>query len=59
VVRADESVDYLPIHRGCNMAPIVGHIFGLCSCTGWDDIYDRGQELVRRADAGELKVINA
>jgi hypothetical protein len=32
----------------------VGHYFGLCSCTGWDDLYERGQELVRRPEVNEL-----
>jgi hypothetical protein len=44
----------LPVHRGCDMAVTIGHLFGICSCTGWDDIYERGQELVRRDDASEL-----
>jgi hypothetical protein len=44
----------LPVHRGCDMAVTIGHLFGICSCTGWDDIYERGQELVRRDDAGGL-----
>ena len=29
----------LPVHRGCDMATTIGHLFGICSCTGWDDIY--------------------
>lgn len=48
------SVVFAPIHRGCEMATTVGHIFGLCSCTGWNDVYERGQELVRRDEAGTL-----
>jgi hypothetical protein len=47
----------LPVHRGCDMAVTIGHLFGICSCTGWDDIYERGQELVRRDDAGTLKAV--
>jgi hypothetical protein len=47
----------LPIHRGCDMAVTIGHLFGLCSCTGWNDIYERGQELVRRSEVGELKPV--
>jgi hypothetical protein len=47
-----------PIHRGCDMATTVGHIFGLCNCTGWNDIYERGRELVRRADAGLLVAVS-
>jgi hypothetical protein len=46
----------LPVHRGCDMAVTIGHLFGICSCTGWEDIYERGQELARRDDAGILKV---
>jgi hypothetical protein len=30
------------------MAGTVKHLFGICSCTGWNDIFERGQELVRR-----------
>jgi hypothetical protein len=45
----------LPVHRGCDMAVTIGHLFGICSCTGWDDIFERGQELIRRDDAGTLK----
>jgi hypothetical protein len=45
----------LPVHRGCDMATTIGHLFGICSCTGWDDIYERGEELVRRDEAGLLK----
>ena len=51
---ANEKVTLKPVHRGCEMGMIVGHHFGLCSCTGWDDLYERGRELVRRADAGQL-----
>src|SRR5687767_9349030 len=43
----------LAVHRGCDMATTIGHIFGLCSCTGWET-YEAGQELVRRSEAGEL-----
>jgi hypothetical protein len=49
----------LPVHRGCDMATTVGHLFGICSCTGWDDIYERGQELVRRDNEGLLKPIES
>jgi hypothetical protein len=45
----------LSVHRGCDVPVTSGHLFGICSCTGWDDIYDRGQEQVRRDDAGTLK----
>jgi hypothetical protein len=45
----------LAIHRGCDMATTIGHLFGICSCTGWDDIYERGLELVRRSEVGELR----
>ena len=45
----------LAIHRGCDMATTIGHLFGISSCTGWDYIYERGQELVRRSEAGLLK----
>ena len=45
----------LAVHRGCDMATSIGHLFGICSCTGWEDIYERGQELVRRDHAGTLK----
>jgi len=45
------------IHRGCNMATTIGHLLGLCTCTGWDDVNERGQELVRRSEVGELKRI--
>lgn len=51
----DGSSSPTPAHRGCFMADTMGHIFGLCRCTGWDDVYEAGRELVRRADAGELK----
>jgi hypothetical protein len=47
----------LPVHRGCDMAVTIGHLFGICSCTGWGDIYERGQELVRRDDKGLLKPV--
>jgi hypothetical protein len=46
-----------PVHRGCEMATTIGHLFGICSCTGWDDIYERGQELIRRDDEGMLKPV--
>jgi hypothetical protein len=45
----------LAVHRGCDMATTIGHLFGVCGCTGRDDIYERGQELVRRDEAGSLK----
>jgi hypothetical protein len=45
-----------PIHRGCDMAGSAGHVFGVCSCTGWDDHYEAGKELIRRADAGILQL---
>jgi hypothetical protein len=60
VYAADEDgpliAELRPIHRGCDMAGVAGHVFGVCSCTGWDDYYEAGKELVRRADAGLLKV---
>jgi hypothetical protein len=46
-------------HRGCDMAVTIGHLFGICSCTGWDDIYERGQKLVRRDNEGLLKPIES
>jgi hypothetical protein len=49
----------LPVHRGCDMATAIGHLFGICSHTGWDDIYERGQELVRRDNEGLLKPIGS
>ena len=58
-VFADGNVGFMPVHRGCEMGTTVGHYFGLCSCTGWDDLYGRGKELVRRADTGELVPVEA
>jgi hypothetical protein len=49
----------LPVHRGCDMAITIGHLFGICSWTGWDDIYERGLELIRRDNEGLLKPIES
>jgi hypothetical protein len=54
----DGNVGFMPVHRGCEMATAIGHLFGLCSCTGSDDIYERGRELVRRDDTGQLKPVD-
>lgn len=45
-----------PIHRGCLLGDTMGHYFGVCSCTGWDDLFERGEELVRRVDARTLRL---
>jgi len=50
----DGTVGFSAVHRGCEMGTTIGHYFGVCSCTGWDDLYERGREIVRRADAGQL-----
>ncbi|HWH98971.1 MAG TPA: hypothetical protein VNT27_01470 [Propionibacteriaceae bacterium] len=49
-VHADESLTFAPIHRGCDLATTIGHTFGVCHCYGFDDIYEAGEELVRRID---------
>lgn len=38
------------VHRGCEMGTIVGHTFGFCSCTGWDDLWVRGEALIACLD---------
>jgi len=40
-----------PVHRGCEMGTTIGHTFGFCSCTGWDDYYERGKALIEHLDA--------
>jgi hypothetical protein len=49
----------LPVYRGCDVATTIGHLFGICSCPGWDDIFERGQELIRRDNEGLLQPVAA
>jgi len=38
-------------HGGCDAIGVVGHIYGVCSCTGWDTTTKAaGDELWRRLD---------
>lgn len=46
-----------PAHRGCLMATTTGHMFGICGCTGFEDTYEAGMEIIRRHDAGTLKMV--
>lgn len=46
-----------PVHRGCEMGTTIGHSFGFCSCTGYDDYYERGQALIKHLD--QLKAANS
>ena len=39
------EIQMLPSHRGCELASSVGHLFKVCSCTGFDDYWDRNVEL--------------
>lgn len=42
-------------HRECNMSAVVGHLVGVCSCTGYDICArDTSREVMRRVDAGAL-----
>src|SRR4051812_10816039 len=41
-------IELLPAHRGCDLANTSGHLFGVCSCTGFADYWDRNVELERR-----------
>ena len=42
-------------HRECNLSQTVGHMVGVCSCTGWDTgSRDTGREVLRRVMAGAL-----
>lgn len=33
-------------HRGCEMGTTIGHHFGYCSCTGFNDYWERGVALL-------------
>jgi hypothetical protein len=48
--------DYLTaVHRECDLTGIVGHMVGVCSCTGWDtEARETGREVLRRVQAGAL-----
>jgi hypothetical protein len=38
-----------PVHYGCEAVGIIGHEFGVCSCTGWDSTTKAaGEELLAR-----------
>lgn len=42
-------------HRECQLAQVVGHVVGVCSCTGWQvGTRATAVEVARRVDAGEL-----
>lgn len=39
------------VHRECELASVVGHVVGVCSCTGYDATRDAGREVWRRVQA--------
>lgn len=55
VVGHGEGAYLTAMHRECQLAGIVGHIVGVCSCTDWDP-FDRetSREVARRVAAGAL-----
>lgn len=51
----EDVAQHRPVHRGCEMGTTIGHTFGFCSCTGWDDYYERGQALIAFIDKEKAK----
>lgn len=43
-------------HRECNLIGLVGHMVGVCSCTGYDTVSrEAAREAQRRVEAGALR----
>lgn len=42
------------VHRECELASVVGHAVGVCSCTGYDESRESAREVWRRVRAGAL-----
>lgn len=56
IINADEDWATTAMHRECFNSEVMGHIVGVCSCTGWDtSARATGLEVQRRVDAGALK----
>ena len=50
------EVAAMPYHRECSMAGIVGHMVGVCSCTGWEiGARATAREVMARVEAGALR----
>ena len=46
---------HLAEHRECHLCGIVGHMVGVCTCTGWDSFSRAAAlEVQRRVDRGDL-----
>lgn len=43
------------VHRECDLASVVGHAVGVCSCTGYDESRESAREVWRRVAAGRLE----
>jgi hypothetical protein len=43
-------------HRECSLAGIVGHMVGVCSCTGYGHDRTAAREVLRRVEAGALEL---
>ncbi|GJF04991.1 hypothetical protein [Pseudonocardia sp. D17] len=49
------GVSLTATHRECQLAGVVGHVVGVCACTGWDPYSrDAAREVQRRVHAGAL-----
>jgi len=49
VMTGPGAVKACPVHMGCEAVSIVGHEYGICTCTGWDTTTKAaGDELMRR-----------
>jgi hypothetical protein len=44
------------IHRECDLCAMVGHMVGVCTCTGYDSTsWEAAREVMRRVEAGALR----
>jgi len=36
---SDRGAEFRPAHRGCDLAAVMGHHYGVCRCTGYEDLW--------------------
>lgn len=51
LVGVGPSYQLTAIHRECDLASVVGHAMGVCSCTGYDSGRESAREVWRRVRA--------
>jgi len=53
--RTGQAGSLVAVHRECLLAQTVGHVYGVCECTGFPGtVRDRAKEVLRRVQAEPL-----